>query len=111
MMTSAADSPLRFSALKTLTPEHRVDFDGLVLAPPPLAMEEAAVEDERPLMEAAIEDERPLMEATVPGAVVSPLESPKASEAVDSTEDDYVMLDAVDLILPSLHLVPSEEDD
>ena len=99
-MTSAAESPLRFSALKTLTPEHRVDFDGLVLAPPPLAMEEAA-----------IEDERPLMEATVPAAVVSPLESPKASEAVDSTEDDYVMLDAVDLILPSLHLVPSEEDD
>ena len=35
----------------------------------------------------------------------------RASEAVDSTEDDYVMLDAVDLILPSLHLVPSEEDD
>ncbi len=34
------------------------------------------------------------------------LGSPKASEAVDSTEDDYVMLDAADLILP-LHVVPT----
>jgi hypothetical protein len=91
----SADSPRRLSALKILTPEHRVDFGSLV----------------------ALELPPPPTEATTPPTAASPLESPKASEAVDNTEDDmednnaedddYVMLDAADLVLP-LHPLPPE---
>jgi hypothetical protein len=77
-----ADSPRRFSALKTLTPEHRVDF--------------SVVSSVTVAIPAASSEGRP------PGS------SPKASEAVDSSEDDYVMLDAADLVLP-LNIVPVDD--
>jgi hypothetical protein len=140
VIKSAADySPLCFSALKTLTPEHRVDFDvvpvsaaaggeGLPLAAVPMSTAHGASEA-LPVVQVSAAGGASEAAAIVPvsaagGAsdalLVVPVTdaggsdgassgvSPKASEAVDNDEDDFVMLDASDLMLP-LNIIASAD--
>jgi hypothetical protein len=139
VIKSAADySPLCFSALKTLTPEHRVDFDvvpvsaaaeGLSLAAVPLSTVHGASEAVRVAQVSAAggasEAAAVVPVAAAGGAsdvlLVVPVTaagdddgassgvSPKASEAVDNAEDDFVMLDASDLMIP-LNMIASAAD-
>ena len=86
---SAAESPLQFSALKTLTPEHRVDYELLgVSGALTITAETSGGGDGGPMDGTSV--------------------SPKASEAVDNGLDDFVMLDAADMVLP-LHIIPADE--
>ncbi len=138
---SAADySPLCFSALKTLTPEHRVDFDvvpvsaaagaaggeALPLAVVPMSNAHDASEALRVVQVSAAggaSDATALVSVSAAGGasdalLVVPVTaaagdgasgvSPKASEAVDNAEDDFVMLDASDLMLP-LNMIASAD--
>jgi hypothetical protein len=158
VIKSVADySPLCFSALKTLTPEHRVDFDvvpvsaasgaggeGLPLAAVlPMSTAHGASEALRVVQVSAAggaseaaaivpvsaaggaSEASAIVPVSAAGGasealLVVPVTgaggddggssgvSPKASEAVDNDEDDFVMLDASDLMLP-LNMIPSAD--